>query len=366
MKSVKTNRFLGYSMNEQLKKDLDELISQKNIFSDFDKSSFFITGSTGLVGSLLIKALLAYSRNNKANIKIYALCRSEKKFNTVFEDFTGADLIPIFSDLFDLDILKLNFPIDYIIHGAAITTSKDMVDHAVETLDTAYIGTKKMLNLAREKKVTSIVYLSSMEVYGITDNNFKEVTETDLGYIDILSPRSSYSEGKRICECMCACYASEYSVPVKCARLAQTLGAGIDYNDTRVTAMFARSVVENKDIILKTHGKTKRPIVYTTDAISGILTVLKAGRNCESYNIANEATFCSIADTAKMISSKIANNKIKVMFDIQEKNNYAPDVILNLSSSKTEKIGWSPKVDLIESYRRLIKHFFEITSGYHN
>ena len=352
-------------MNEQLKKDLDELISQKNIFSDFENSSFFITGSTGLIGSLLIKALLTYYRNNNANIKIYALCRSEKKFNTVFEDFIGTDLIPVFADLFDLDISKLDNSIDYIIHGAAITTSKDMVEHAVETLDIAYVGTKKMLNLAKEKKVMSIVYLSSMDMYGITDNNLNEVTETDLGYIDILSPRSSYSEGKRICECLCTCYASEYSVPVKCARLAQTLGAGIDYNDTRVTAIFARSVIENKDIVLKTHGTTKRPIVYTTDSISGILTVLKNGKNGESYNIANKNTFCTIADTAKMISSEIANNKIKVMFDIQEKNNFAPDVILNLSSSKAERLGWTPKIDLKESYRRLIKHFFEMTSANH-
>ena len=347
-------------MNEQLKKDLDELISQKTVFSDFENSSFFITGSTGLIGSLLIKALLTYSRNNNANIKIYALCRSKEKFNTVFEDFIGVDLIPVFADLFDLDISKLDNSIDYIIHGAAITTSKDMVEHAVETLDIAYVGTKKMLNLAREKKVKSIVYLSSMEVYGITDNNLKEVKETDLGYIDILTPRSSYSEGKRICECLCTCYASEYTVPVKCARLAQTLGAGIDYNDTRVTAMFARSVVENKDIVLKTHGTTKRPIVYTTDAISGILTVLKNGKNGESYNIANEDTFCSIADTAKMIASEIANDKIKVEFDIQEKNNFAPDVLLNLSSAKLKKLGWSAKIGLKDAYKRVGSYFREL------
>lgn len=344
-------------MNEQLKKDLDELISQKTVFSDFENSSFFITGSTGLIGSLLIKALLTYSRNNNANIKIYALCRSKEKFNTVFEDFIGVDLIPVFADLFDLDISKLDNSIDYIIHGAAITTSKDMVEHAVETLDIAYVGTKKMLTLAKEKKIKSIIYLSSMEVYGITDNNLSEVKETDLGYIDILTPRSSYSEGKRICECLCACYASEYNVPVKCARLAQTLGAGIDYNDTRVTAMFARSVVENKDIVLKTHGTTKRPILYTTDAISGILTVLKNGKNGESYNIANEDSFCSIADTAKMIASKIANDKIKVVFDIQEKNNFAPDVLLNLSSKKAHALGWNAKIGLQKAYERMINSF---------
>ena len=42
-----------------------------------------------------------------------------------------------------------------------------------------------------------------MEVYGTTDIELQKVTENDLGYIDILTPRSSYSEGKRICECLC-------------------------------------------------------------------------------------------------------------------------------------------------------------------
>ena len=346
-------------MNEQLKFDLDELSQKTEIFERLENSTFLITGSTGLVGSLFTKALLTYSRKTYANIKIYALCRSKDKFNSVFSDFLESDLIPVFVDLLDFDKKKFDFSVDYIIHGAAITTSKDMVEHAVETLDTAYIGTKNILNLAKEKKIKSMVYLSSMEVYGITDSSLNYVTEKDLGYIDILSPRSSYSEGKRICECLCACYANEYAVPVKCARLAQTLGAGIDYNDSRVTAMFARSVVENKDIVLKTYGTTKRPIVYTTDAISGILTVLQNGKNGESYNIANEETFCSIKDTANMIAKEIAKDKIKVVFDIQEKNNFAPDVLLNLSSKKANELGWNAKIDLKEAYSRMIKSFLE-------
>lgn len=346
-------------MNEQLKFDLDELSQKTEIFKGLENSTFLITGSTGLVGSLLTKVLLTYSRKTYANIKIYALCRSKDKFNSVFSDFLGSDLIPVFVDLLDFDKKKFDFSVDYIIHGAAITTSKDMVEHAVETLDTAYIGTKNILNLAKEKKIKSMVYLSSMEVYGITASSLNYVTEKDLGYIDILSPRSSYSEGKRICECLCACYANEYAVPVKCARLAQTLGAGIDYNDSRVTAMFARSVVENKDIVLKTLGTTKRPIVYTTDAISGILTVLQNGKNGESYNIANEETFCSIKDTSSMIAKEIAKDKIKVVFDIQEKNNFAPDVLLNLSSKKANELGWNAKIDLKEAYSRMIKSFLE-------
>lgn len=46
------------------------------------------------------------------------------------------------------------------------------------------------------------------------------MTEDKIGIIDHLNVRSSYSESKRLCECMCVSYADEYNVDVKIARLA--------------------------------------------------------------------------------------------------------------------------------------------------
>ena len=344
-------------MNKQLEYDLNELCSSCNLFSEINNTSVFVTGSTGLIGSIFIKALLTFNLKNNSNIKVYALCRSESKFKSVFNGFEDKNLIPVYSNVISIDSEVLNFNIDYIVHGAAITISKEMVEHCVETLDVAYLGTKKILEIAKDKNVKSVVYLSSMEVFGTPDSKLPVVTEKDLGYIDILNPRSSYSEGKRICETLCACYSSEYRVPVKIVRLAQTLGAGIDYNDTRVTAMFARSVVEGKNIILKTKGNSKRQVIYTTDAISAILTVLLNGQNGQSYTACNYETFVSIKDTASLICEKIANGKIKLNFDIQEKNNFAPEVIMNLSSEKLEALGWKPTVGLEEAYRKLVKSF---------
>ena len=344
-------------MNKQLESDLNELCSSCTLFSELSESSVFLTGSTGLIGSLFIKTLLTFNHKNNSNIKVYALCRSESKFKSVFNDFEDKNLTPIYSDILSINSAVLDFNIDYIVHGAAITVSKEMVEHCVETLDVAYSGTKKILEIAKDKNVKSVVYLSSMEAFGTPDSKLSEVTEKDLGYIDILSPRSSYSEGKRICETLCACYSSEYNVPVKIIRLAQTLGAGIDYNDTRVTAMFARSVVENKDIILKTKGNSKRQVIYTTDAVSAILAVLLRGASGQSYTACNHETFVSIKDTASLICEKIAENKIKLLFDIQEKNNFAPEVIMNLSSAKLESLGWKATVGLEEAYRRMIRSF---------
>ena len=75
--------------------------------------------------------------------------------------------------------------------------------------------------------------------------------------------------------------------------------------------MFARSVVENKDIILKTKGNSKRQVIYTTDAVSAILAVLLRGASGQSYTACNHETFVSIKDTASLICEKIAEKIIR-------------------------------------------------------
>ena len=332
-----------------LQEDL-EYLAETQDFSAFFNSSVLITGATGLIGSQLVKLFLCLNRNKNANIRIIAFIRDEKKAQQIF----NALYEKIYFIIGDIKtIQQIDDSIDYIIHGASETSSKIFVDKPVETIDTAYIGTRNMLELAVTKKVKGFVYLSSMEVFGITDSSEKK--ESDYGYIDILNPRSSYSESKRMCECLCACFTKEYNVPVKIARLVQVVGAGIDYCDTRAPAQFARSVIENKDVILRTEGKTRRPCIYTRDALTGVCTVLLKGNDGEAYNVANTDTTITIKETVEMIVNKIAENNIKTIYKIDNNSGYAPDFNLDLNIEKINSLGWKPEIGLEEAYKRMIK-----------
>lgn len=314
-------------------------------FSEFKDASILITGSTGLIGKALVHHL------SSLGAKIYACCRSSEKFKACFH---GKDnIVPVYGDICSLNIDSLD--VDYIVHAASTTTSKDFVDKPVETIRTAVGGTLNILDQCKDKKLKGFVYISSMEAFGITPSDNRDIRENDLGYIDVMNVRSSYSESKRLCENLCASYASEYGVPAKVVRLAQTVGPGVSYTDNRVTVQFARSVIEGKDIVLKTAGKTKRPILYIDDAVSAILTVLERGKPGECYTAANPDTFCTIRETAEVIIHDIAQDKIKLVFDLDPNAGYAPDICLNLNVDKLKALGWEPKVGLVESYRRLIE-----------
>ena len=338
------------AQNDKILQEDLEYLAETQDFSAFFNSSVLITGATGLIGSQLVKLFLCLNRIKSANIKIFAFIRDAKKaqqiFNVLYEK-----IYFIIGDI--KTIQQIDDSIDYIIHGASETSSKIFVDKPVETIDTAYIGTRNMLELAVTKKVKGFVYLSSMEVFGITDSSEKK--ESDYGYIDILNPRSSYSESKRMCECLCACFTKEYNVPVKIARLVQVVGAGIDYCDTRAPAQFARSVIENKDVILRTEGKTRRPCIYTRDALTGVCTVLLKGNDGEAYNVANTDTTITIKETVEMIVNKIAENNIKTIYKIDNNSGYAPDFNLDLNIEKINSLGWKPEIGLEEAYKRMIK-----------
>lgn len=236
-----------------------------------------------------------------------------------------------------------------------------MVEKPVETLVTSIEGTRNILNLAYEKKCQSVVYISSMEMYGAFSSSEKDITEDDLGFIDPLKVRSNYPESKRLCENMCVAYLSEYGVPVKIARLAQTFGAGILPGENRVFAQFARSAMNCEDIILHTKGLSEGNYCYTRDCITGIFTILLQGKDGEAYNVANPSSHTTIVEMAQMVCERIANGKIKVVFDIPESNTfgYAADTKMKLNSDKFQNLGWKPEVGLEEAYRRMIRDMQE-------
>ena len=129
--------------NTILHQDIENLISQEQYFNQLCGKSVLVTGATGLLGSILIKSLLRFGK-----IKVYACCRSEKKFNMIFENYISENLIPVFSDIIDLDISKIT--VDYIVHGASITDSKTFVENCSPPMKTHF----KQL-IALQKSLTS-------------------------------------------------------------------------------------------------------------------------------------------------------------------------------------------------------------------
>lgn len=342
-------------MNSILKQDLEEIIHTSIIdWNKLQDKSILVTGATGLIGSILVKSLLLKNKQDNLNSKMFLVVRNLDEANEIFENEDSINYIV--SDIKDYEPKALN--IDYIIHGASPTKSRFFIEKPVETMDISIIGTKKILEQAKICNVKSMVYLSSMEMYGVLNSN--DVQEDVQGFIDPLNIRSSYSQSKRICELYSYSYYDEYNVPVKIARIAQTFGAGISSKESRVFKVFADSILKQQDIILKSEGSSSINFSYTTDTVIGILCILLNGKNGEAYNLVSNATNMTILDSAKWLAQKYGKGLVNVKIQISKKNfGFAPNNNMILNNKKIKSIGWRPKYDLKQGYDRLLKYLEE-------
>lgn len=323
-----------------------------------DGAHVLVTGATGLIGSLCVRALLERNRLAGSHIAVHALVRSEDKARAMLAEYVDDDDLSIHAVELR-DVPRSGIPADYIIHTACPTASRFFMEHPVETFDAIVNGTGAMLETARARGSRSMVYVSSMEIYGMGNaerglDNLLD--ESKVGYIDPCSVRSCYSEGKRAAENLCVGHHAEYGVPVKAVRLAQTFGPGIPMNDTRLFAQVARCAMDGRDFVMKTTGDSTRMYAYTSDAVSAILTVLLRGENGLSYNVANPQTYSSIREMAEMVLDRFSGGRAHVVIDVDPNAPYPPEHHLPLDVSRIEALGWTPRVGLEEMYRRLIDY----------
>lgn len=312
--------------------------------------NILITGASGLIGRNLISGI----HQMRPSWHVTGLVRSLERARRVLPEGDWLTLVEA-----DVNLpLCVDGRIDYMIHGAGVTGSRQFVDEPVDTIFTAVNGTRNMLELARQKQVKSFVFLSTMEVYG-TPATDEKISETAPSSVDTMQKRSSYPESKRLCETMCSAYHAQYGVPAKVVRLTQTIGSGVAYDDGRVFAEFARCVVEKRNIVLRTDGQTRRSYLSAADAVNAIMTVLLHGADGEAYNAANEKTYCSILEMAELVAGRFGEGQIQV--EVRNEGSgtqygYAPRLSMNLDTAKLRNLGWEPSESLEQMYSQLIRY----------
>jgi len=319
----------------------------------FDKKNILVTGGAGFIGSHLCDELV------KAN-KVICLDNfstgNERNIDHLLADpnfvFIRHDIVkPInLEELPELQKFKIEFQgIQEIYHLACPTSPKDFTKNKIANLDALSLGMKNMLDLAN-KYQARFMHFSSSVVYGPRRKDNPKISEEDVGQVDMLSPRSSYDEGKRFAETMVANYKDVYKVNAKIARLFRIYGPRMKLDEGYMLPDFISNALDNKDLVILGDENFTSSFCYVNDVIDAVIKMMETDL-AGPINIGSDIDVNITEIANKVITNLGSKSKItyteKILF-------MTPLCLPNIIKARNE-LSWMPVVTLEKGLEKTIE-----------
>ena len=260
--------------NKLYLEDIENIIQSIDDWNFIKNKSVFISGASGMIGSLIVDVLMDVNYKFNCNCTIIANGRNEELMKSKFERYLNDANFKLYRQEIN-NPLNIDEDINFIIHAASNTHPMAYSQDPIGTITTNIIGTNNLLNCAVNKKTEKIIFLSSVEIYGENKGDIDKFEENYLGYINCNTLRAGYPESKRAGEALCQAYIEKYNMNISIARLARIYGPTMLLSDTKAVSQFIKKAINNEDIVLKSDGSQQYSYLYVADAVSGILKILK-------------------------------------------------------------------------------------------
>lgn len=251
--------------------------------------------------------------------------------------------------------LPVREPLDFIIHAAGLASPVYYQQYPLETIESAVVGAKNLLELARQHELRGFLLFSSSEIYGDPDPRAIPTPETYCGNVSSIGPRSCYDESKRLAETLSLIYQQRHGVPVRIVRPFNIYGPGMKPDDRRVVPMFTLKTLAGDTLPVHGDGHQTRTFCYITDAIAGFLKVLLSGATGGVYNVGNDDMEISMRDLAQLFvelsgsGARVETIPYPDSYPAGEPQRRCPD----LTKIRTE-LQYAPSVSLREGLQRFL------------
>ena len=216
----------------------------------------FVTGATGIVGSWLVRELLASGAQvailvRDADPQSELIRSGDLQRCTVFNGLV--------EDLWTLERAISLHEAQYVFHLAAQTIVGVAHRNPFTTFEANVRGTYNLLEACRihASLIRGVIVASSDKAYGEVD---------ELPYVETMALRGRhpYEVSKSCTDLIAASYCHTYGVPVAIARCGNIYGGG-DLNWSRIVPGTIRSLLRRERPSLRSDGTFRRDYIYVKD-----------------------------------------------------------------------------------------------------
>lgn len=312
---------------------------------------YLVTGGAGFIGSNLTEALLLqgddvrvlddFSSGRRENLRDAAGWAASG--NSRFELLEG--------DIRDAGTCREAVrDREYVLHQAAVPSVQRSVRDPLGTNEVNIGGTLRLLEAARQARVRRFVFASSSSLYGESER---------LPKVESMAPApiSPYGLQKLAAESYCALYHRLYGLPTVALRYFNVFGPRQDPDSeySAVIPRFITAVLAGRAPTIYGDGEQTRDFTYVANVVAANQAACRAGEDAlgRAYNIGCGARI-SLNDLVRSLAD-LAGREIRP--DYAEPR--PGDIRHSLAGIElaAERLGFSPRVDLMEGLRRTLEAY---------
>ena len=303
-----------------------------------------ITGGMGFIGSHLSEELLIEKHNlvilTKSFFKKQNITNISKKIKVEKIDVTDFKKLG--------KSIQKNKP-DVIIHLAGQTSHLQSFENPLKDIDSNAKSTLFILEEIRKKKLKCRFILGSTFVVIGRPQKLPVDERTPCW------PTMIYGANRLASEHYCKIYHEVYGLDTLTFRITNSFGPREQVVSTKNAVNFLiHEAFLGKTVTIFKKGNFFRDIIYVSDVISGIKTIMKKGKSGELYWISSGKKIW-FYELGKLLE-KLTDAKVKFV----KEPNYTKKVDVGnfvVDNSKLRTLGWKPKINLNQGIKETLEYF---------
>ena len=303
-----------------------------------------VTGGMGFIGSHLSEELLIEKHNlvilTKSFFKKQNITNISKKIEVEKIDVTDFKKLG--------KSIQKNKP-DVIIHLAGQTSHLQSFENPLKDIDSNAKSTLFILEEIRKKKLKCRFILGSTFVVIGRPQKLPVDERTPCW------PTMIYGANRLASEHYCKIYHEVYGLDTLTFRITNSFGPREQVVSTKNAVNFLiHEAFLGKTVTIFKKGNFFRDIIYVSDVISGIKTIMKKGKSGELYWISSGKKIW-FYELGKLLE-KLTDAKVKFV----KEPNYTKKVDVGnfvVDNSKLRALGWKPKINLNQGIKETLEYF---------
>ncbi|MBI2816626.1 MAG: dTDP-glucose 4,6-dehydratase [Acidobacteria bacterium] len=302
-----------------------------------------VTGGAGFIGSNFIRYWLRTHRTDCiCNVDKLTYAGNLKNL----DDLThGHELVcrDICDESCDPTLEDLMEGVDAVIHFAAESHVDRSIDSSAEFIRTNVMGTQRLLEVARRKRVARFVHISTDEVYGALGPTGEFTEQTPL------DPNSPYAASKAGADMLARSYFRTHGLPVIVTRACNNYGPY--QHPEKLIPLMTTNALEGLPLPVYGKGEQVREWLHVEDNCRAIEAVLARGVPGEVYNIGSGERHNNITIVKTIL--RLLDRPSSLIRFVEDRLAHDFRYALDCSKARRE-LQWEPQIRLEEGLQMTV------------